>query len=149
MCDLQSRIEELEEEFQLLDPRERLELLLDYAARLPELPEEFRDAADRELHRVPECQTPVFLWLTFDDGAVLHAEVAPEAPTVQGFVSLLRELIAGCSPEQVAQIPQDLLHRVGLVEALGMVRSRGLHAILHRVRAMAGQQQSAAAKSQS
>lgn len=138
MCDIEARLQELEAEFQMLEPRERLELLLDYASRLPELPAELREAADRELHRVPECQTPVFLWLEFDsEGAILHAEVAPEAPTVQGFVSLLADLIRGCSPEQVARLPQDLLNRIGLVDALGMVRARGLAAIVHRVRAMA------------
>ena len=47
-------------------------------------------------HRIHECQTPVFLWVELADGRIqVHAWVAPEAPTVKGFVGIARELFAG------------------------------------------------------
>jgi cysteine desulfuration protein SufE len=64
----------------------------------------------------------------------VHAYVAPEAPTVKGFVSLLSDIFSGATPEEVAAFEPDLVRRFGLVDALGMVRMRGLHAIAHHIR---------------
>jgi cysteine desulfuration protein SufE len=132
---LQSRLTEIVAEFADSEPRERLELLLDYAEHLPELPEPYRAQRDAGEHRVHECMTPVFLWVEVRDGRVaIFGDVAPESPTVKGFVALLVEAFSGAKPEEVLDIPADLVQRLGLVQALGMVRMRGLHAILHRIR---------------
>ncbi len=121
--------------FKGADRDTRLETLLAYAARLPDPPPALQDAADRERHRVSECQTPVFLWIGTRDGRVtFHAEVPRESPTVRGYVALLRSRIAESTPAEVAAIPDDLLERLGLAEALGMLRTQGLTAILGRVK---------------
>jgi cysteine desulfuration protein SufE len=132
---LSERIDQVAAEFAELEPRERLELLLEFAEKLPPLPAKYQAERDAGLNRVHECQTPVFLWTEIEDGRVrVYADVAPEAPTVKGFVSLLAELLSGETPEEVLQAPDDLVNRFGLVEALGMVRMRGLHAIAHHLR---------------
>lgn len=130
-----TRLEEIAAEFADLEPRERLELLLDFAEGLPELPAEYQAERDAGEHRVHECQTPVFLWIVVQDGRVqIHGDVAPEAPTVKGFVGILVEAFSGAKPAEVLQTPPNLIHRLGLAEALGMVRMRGLSAILNRIR---------------
>jgi cysteine desulfuration protein SufE len=64
---------------------------------------------------VDECQTSVYLWVEVEDGQVhIHADVPREAPTVRGFVSLLARTLEGQSPEVVAELPLDLLDRLGL-----------------------------------
>lgn len=132
----QQRLDEIVEEFADLEPRERLELLLDFAEALPELPDALRGERDRGDHRVHECMTPVYLWVLDEDGRVrIHAEVAPEAPTVKGFVGILADAFSGATPEDVLSMSPDLIRRLGLIEALGMVRMRGLSAILNRIRA--------------
>lgn len=129
------RLNQIADEFADLDPRERLELLLDFAERLPPLPEKYQAERDAGLHRVRECQTPVFLWVELHDGRVeLIADVAPEAPTVKGFVSLLREAFQAAPAAEVLAVDQALVQRLGLAEALGMVRMRGLVSILFAVR---------------
>lgn len=126
--------------FRNADRQTRLETLLDYARRLPPLPD--RLAAEKALGRnlVHECQTPVFLWTEVTDGKVhIHADVPPESPTVRGFVSLLARSLEGVTPAEVARVPDDLLDQLGLTETLGMTRTQGLSAILGRVkRAAAG-----------
>ncbi|HWB13161.1 MAG TPA: SufE family protein [Pirellulales bacterium] len=132
----QQRLDEITAEFADLEPRERLELLLDFAEGLPEVPEALR--ADRDVgdHRVHECMTPVYLWVLSEDGHVrIHAEVAPEAPTVKGFVGILVDAFSGASPGELLSVSPDILQRLGLIEALGMVRMRGLSAIFNRIRA--------------
>lgn len=124
--------------FSRADRATRLEALLDLANALPPLPAGLEPA--QESHRIPECQTPVYLWVEVQDGAVhLHADVPREAPTVRGFVSLLVRAVEGASPAAVAAIPDDLLHELRLDDALGMTRTQGLTAIVRRVkRAVAG-----------
>jgi cysteine desulfuration protein SufE len=123
--------------FQSADRNTRLELLLDYARRLPPLPERYHAARDQGINRVPECQSEVFLWVEVNDGTVqLHAEAPREAPTVRGFVSLLAKAMNGATPEEVATMPNDLLEKLGLSDALGMMRMQGLTAIVGRVKRM-------------
>ncbi len=113
----------------------RMELMLDYARRLPPLPDRLRDQRDAGLNRVPECMTPVFLWVEQEDGAVkIHVEVAEEAPTVRGFLSILVEAFDGARSDEVAGIPTDLLERMGLSDLIRMNRAVGLGAILMRIK---------------
>jgi cysteine desulfuration protein SufE len=129
---LDTIIDELSE----ADRHERIEMLIDLAKALPPLPDrltQFKDAA----HRVEECQTPVFLFVELGPSGrvALFADVPIEAPTVRGFVALLLEGLNGASIEEVLQVPNDLIERIGLPEILGMLRVRGLHGVLRRVKA--------------
>lgn len=135
MSQATTKLDEIVEEFAELEPRERLELLLDFSDNLPGLPPEYQARRDAGENRVHECQTPVYLWVEVRDGRVqLYAHVAPEAPTVKGYVAILVDAFTGATPEEVLSVKPDLLQRLGLVEALGMVRMRGLGALLNRVR---------------
>jgi cysteine desulfuration protein SufE len=129
------RIEGIIAEFAELEPRERLELLLEFAEKLAPLPPEYQAQRDAGMNRVHECQTPVFLWTEIVDGKVrILADVAPESPTVKGFVSILSDLYTSADPAEVLAAPVDIVQRFGLTEALGMVRMRGLQAIAHHMR---------------
>ncbi len=117
------------------DRNTRLETLLDLSRKLPALPpalEAEKAGGDR---LVRECQTPVHLWVEVTGGVVhLHADVPRESPTVRGFVSLLVQALDGATPAEVAAVPDDLLHALGLDDALGMVRTQGLTAIVRRIK---------------
>jgi cysteine desulfuration protein SufE len=121
--------------FKAADRQTRLETLLDYSKKLPPLPERYQGEKLLGHNRVDECQTPVYLWVEVDDGGVhLYADVPRESPTVRGFISLLARSLEGERPEAVARIPLDLLDQLGLSETLGMTRTQGLTAILHRIK---------------
>jgi cysteine desulfuration protein SufE len=117
------------------DRQERIELLIDFAKKLPPLPERLlahKDAA----HRVEECQSPVYLFVEREgDRVSLHADVPIEAPTVRGFVSILVEGLNGATVNEVLSVRNDLIDRIGLPEILGMMRVRGLNGVLHRLKA--------------
>jgi len=130
-----TKLDAIIEEFDDLDYQERLELLLDFSESLPELPDPYRAERDAGLHRIPECMTPVFLWVEVVNGHVkLIADVAPEAPTVKGFVAILVDAWNGATPEEIAHAPSDILGHMGLAEKLGMARLRGLNAIVYRIK---------------
>jgi len=132
-----NQFDKLIQRFQGIDRATRLEALLDYSKKLPPLPERFRVARDQGLNLVPECQTPVFLFTEVDGGKVhIHADVPRESPTVRGFVAILARGLEGATPAEVAQLPDDILHELGLAEALGMTRLQGLSAIVQRLKRM-------------
>lgn len=135
MTDAADSLDAIIGEFADLDAREKLELLVDYAQGLPPLSPEYEARKATEDRRVHECQTPVFLWTEADAGrARLVAEVAPEAPTVKGFVAILAAAVAGRPVAEAAALPDDILERMGLAEVLGILRSRGLRAMVARVK---------------
>jgi len=128
-------LEEIAEPFRMVDRDMRLELLLDYADKLPDLPEEYVSMRDAGIDMVHECQSPVFLHVEVEDGTVhLVGDVPREAPTARAFVSILLEAFDGATPEEVAEAPPDVLRQLGLSKLLGMQRTQGLSAIYGKVR---------------
>jgi len=128
-------LENLIPRFKAADRQTRLETLLDYSKKLAPLPERYEAEKALGHNRVDECQTTVYLWVEIDGGQVhIHADVPREAPTVRGFVSLLARTLEGQTPDVVARLPMDLLDQLGLSETLGMTRTQGLTAILHRIK---------------
>ncbi len=133
-----SKIDRLVELFQSVEPAVRLEVLLDYADRLPPLPPEYAPLRDAGLGMIHECQSPVFLMAQAEGGRLRIVADAPrEAPTARGFTSLLIEAFDGAPPEAVVAAPPNLLHALGLAELIGMQRTRGLSGIYARLRAEA------------
>jgi len=130
-----NRLEEIAEPFQMADRDFRLELLLDYADKLPELPDDYVPLRDAGMNMVHECQSPVFLMAEVNDGTVrVIGDVPKEAPTARAFVSILREAFDGEPPQEVLDAPRDALRVLGLSELLGMQRTQGLSAIYGRFR---------------
>ena len=129
------RLQEAIENFQMVEPDFRLQMLLEYSEKLPELPEALEEQRDAGLNRIEECQSPVYVWVEVEDDTVeIHADVPEEAPTVRGFVSLLVQTLDGARPEEVADVPLDLLRELGIADMIGMTRTRGLGAVLRRVK---------------
>jgi len=131
-----NKLEEIIDQFQEADYQETLELLLDYSESLPPVPARFSNELDKESRRVPECETPVYVWVDVKDNAVtIYADVAPESPTVRGLVSILVTAFDGSTPEAVESAPADLLTQLGLAQKLGTRRMYGLGAVYHKIKA--------------
>jgi len=117
-------------------PKEfRLEALLDYSRRLPDLPERFTDDPGL-LEEVPECQTPFFLATEVDDDGAVHMffSAPPESPTVRGYAGLLLDGLEGATVEEVLAVPNDFYVGMGLEEVVTPLRLRGMGAILGRLK---------------
>jgi cysteine desulfuration protein SufE len=113
----------------------RLELLLDYSRKLPPIPDRLAEQRDAGMNRVPECMTPVFLWIEGEpDELRIHVDVAEEAPTVKGIMGIIFSTFDGAAAEELQEIPLDLLNRLGLGGKIRMNRAMGVSAIISRVR---------------
>jgi cysteine desulfuration protein SufE len=115
--------------------RPRLQLLLEFANELPELPERYRDHPDL-LERVEECQSPVYIFVEVDDAGIvqLFATAPRESPTTRGFASIVSQGLAGLTVEQVLAVPDTYPQELGLTEAVSPLRIRGMTALLGRAK---------------
>ena len=111
----------------------RVEAMLDYANRIPPLPEGM-DTGD--LEQVHECQSPFFVATEIaDDGSVsLYFDAPREAPTVRGFAGILLDGLDGEQAAVILEVPDDFFYDMGLEEVVTPLRLRGMGAILGRIK---------------
>jgi cysteine desulfuration protein SufE len=133
--ELPESLREIKEEFRALEVRERLQLLLEFANELPELPERYRNHPDL-LERVEECQSPVYIFVEVDDAGIvqLFATAPRESPTTRGFASIVSQGLAGLTVEQVLAVPDTYPQELGLTKAVSPLRIRGMTALLGRAK---------------
>jgi cysteine desulfuration protein SufE len=133
-------IEKILRRFAVLSPDMTRQALVQYANRLPPLPERFRELG-REQYMVHECQTPVALYPEVVEGRMyFHADVPQSAPTIRALLAMLFEALNGQPPEAVLAIPPDFVRKV--MSSLGLgTREIGLNAIVERLKGLAREAQ--------
>lgn len=137
--DLPESLAEIVTDFAETESGDRLQLLLELASELPELPPRYADHPEL-LEPVPECQSPIFLVTEVEnpeqgDGAIvkLHFSAPPEAPTTRGFAGILHEGLNGQTAEVVLSIPSDLPLRLSMTDLVSPLRLRGMSGMLSRI----------------
>lgn len=129
---LPSRLAQIVETFSSAPKEFRVEALLDFAKRLPPLPDEL---ASHQLEQVQECQTPFFLASKIEDGKVrLFFDAPPESPTVRGYAGILAAGLDGETPEAILEVDNDFYLNMGLDEVVTPLRLRGMGAIIFRLK---------------
>lgn len=117
-----------------MSPKEfRVEALLDYSRRLPDLPP---DIEPGDLEQVHECQTPFFLTTRVDADQTVHMffQAPQESPTVRGYAGLLVDGLDGENASTIMSVPNDFFYGMGLEEVVTPLRLRGMGAILARLK---------------
>jgi cysteine desulfuration protein SufE len=128
---LPSRLAQIVEVFSSAPKEFRVEALLDFAKRLPPLPDELVS----QLEQVHECQTPFFLASKIEDGKVrLFFDAPPESPTVRGYAGILAAGLDGETPEAILEVDNDFYLNMGLEEVVTPLRLRGMGAIMFRLK---------------
>ncbi len=122
------------EDFAAAPTELKIELLVEYAGKVPPLPEHLAGQPGA-LEQVEECQTPFFLTTEVDDQdrVTVWFDCPPEAPTTRGFAGVLSQGLNGASVEEVLDVPPDFHHEMGLGAAISPLRLRGMDAILARL----------------
>ncbi len=126
--------QEIVDEFKTIEERYRLELLLDFANLLPELPERYSEHPDL-LERVEECQSPVYLFVEVNSGIVELFLTAPkEAPTTRAFASILHKALNKHTVVEVLDFDDDFPSELHLTELVSPLRMRGMRGMLARIK---------------
>lgn len=141
---LPHQLEEIVEEFSAVGEQNRLQLLLELADELPDLPSRYADHTEL-LEQVHECQSPLFLAVevgehgangtaTRADTVRLFFDAPAEAPTTRAFASILHTGLDGQSADTVLGVPDDFYTRLGIMNSVSPLRIRGLAAMLGRIK---------------
>jgi len=122
----------IQDDFLALGVQDRLQLLLEFADDLPEVPDGV--VPEDAWERVAECQSPVYIHVDTDqEPPVVHASAPAEAPTTRGFASILVQGLRGLSSDQISQVPLDFPQSLGLEEAVSLLRLRGMAGMIWRI----------------
>ena len=105
---------------------------------LPAFPAEWTDDA----HRVPGCQSKVWMEATLEDGK-LYLAGASDAAIVSGLVALLLRVYSGRTPAEIRATDPVFLKELGLLEALSTNRGNGIAAMARKIREFAAMQRAA------
>ena len=124
--------------FATLSPDLVRQALVQYAHKLPPLPDRFREL-DSEQYRVHECQTPVAIFPEVVDGRMyFYADVPQGAPTIRALLAMLFDALNGEPPEATLAIPSDFVRQV--MGKIGLeTRELGLNAMVERLKKAARQ----------
>lgn len=137
MNDLPKPLEEIVDEFKLLERQEKLEYLLYFSEHLPPLPDWLHDKR-KDMDEVPECMTPVFIYGDIHNCQLsFYFDVPAESPTVRGYAAILGQGLQGTSPEEMLAVPADFYLRMGLHQVLTSQRMNGFSAILAHMKQLA------------
>lgn len=126
-------IQKILNRFASLDRGMATQALVQYANKLPPLPERFR-GLDPEQYRVHECMTPVAIYPEVVDGKMYYyADVPQGAPTIRALLAMIFDAVNAQPPETVLAIPPDFVRQV--MEKIGLgTREVGLNAMVERLR---------------
>ena len=111
------------------DWMDRYQYIIELGRKLPPFPEQWADDA----HRVPGCQSRVWMEATRDDGRLYFA-AASDAAIVSGLIALLLRVYSGRAPDEIGATDPVFLRDLGLLEALSTNRGNGIAAMARKVR---------------
>jgi cysteine desulfuration protein SufE len=111
------------------DWMERYQFIIELGRKLPAYPEAWADDA----HRVPGCQSKVWMEAARRDGRLFFAG-ASDAAIVSGLVALLLRVYSGRTPAEILATDPVFLKDLGLLEALSTNRGNGIAAMARKLR---------------
>ena len=126
-------IEAINDELGLFDDwMDRYQFIIDMGKKLPAFPDEWANDA----HRVPGCQSKVWMEAAPRDGKLYFAGLS-DAAIVSGLVALLLRVYSGRPAEEILATDPVFLKDMGLLEALSTNRGNGIAAMARKVREVA------------
>jgi cysteine desulfuration protein SufE len=121
------------------DWMDRYQYIIELGRKLPPFPTAWQNDA----HRVPGCQSQVWMEATERDGKLYFAG-ASDAAIVSGLVAMLLRVYSGRSPAEISATDPVFLKDFGLLEALSTNRGNGIAAMARKLREVAALQASEA-----
>jgi cysteine desulfuration protein SufE len=123
-------IEAIQGDLELFDDwMDRYAFIIDLGRKLPPFPAEWQDDA----HRVPGCQSKVWMEAVVRDGRMFLAG-ASDAAIVSGLVALLLRVYSGRRPAEILGTSPEFLRELGLLQNLSSNRGSGIASMAARIR---------------
>src|SRR5579875_927944 len=121
------------------DWMDRYQYIIELGRKLPPFPDAWADDA----HRVPGCQSKVWMEAAMH-GPVMRFAGASDAAIVSGLVALLLRVYSGRAPAEILATDPQFLKELGLIEALSTNRGNGIASMARAIRERAAAEHAAA-----
>ncbi len=123
-----SKLAEMVDLLTALERTDRIQLLIDIAERFREVPERIARRPFAADHKVPGCESEVYLWAERQAGDGLRFHFAVENPqgiSARAMAVILDEALSGEDPAAVAAVSGDVVYEI-FGRELSMGKSMGL-----------------------
>ena len=143
MASLTEPLQRLVEDFAFVDRTERMQLLVEYADKFPDVkvPESMATLPYDEENHVKRCESEAYVWAeeTPDDSIKFYFDVLnPQGISAKAWAVIMDEGLSGQSLEAIADVdPQVIFELFG--KDLSMGKGQGLMGMLDHVQSAARQ----------
>jgi cysteine desulfuration protein SufE len=123
-------IDAIRDELEVFDDwMDRYQFIIELGRKLPSFPADWMNDA----HRVPGCQSQVWMESRLQDGR-LYLAGASDAAIVSGLVALLLRVYSGRTQAEIAATDPIFLKDLGLIAALSSNRGNGVASMAQAIR---------------
>lgn len=115
---------------------DRINLLIDYAEKLKEVPAEIAQKPFPDENKVPFCESGVYVWTKKQDDNTLKFYFAVENPqgiSAKALSSILDKTLSGEKPENIMEISEDIVFKL-FGSDLSMGKNTGLSGIIQMIK---------------
>ncbi|HRI45206.1 MAG TPA: SufE family protein [Fimbriimonadaceae bacterium] len=133
---LQALLDDLE---MFPDRADRIQMLIGLGERFVDVDSKVASRPFDERHRVPACESEVFVWVTKRADGTLEPHFAVENPqgiSAKALAVLLKEGLTGATSSEIAALPDDVVYQV-FGNELSMGKSLGLIGMIRHLKALA------------
>lgn len=115
---------------------DRINLLIDYAEKMKEVPQEIAQKPFPEENKVPFCESGAYVWTKKQDDNTLKFYFAVENPqgiSAKALSSILDKTLSGEKPENIMEISEDIVFKI-FGKNLSMGKNTGLSGIIQMIK---------------
>jgi cysteine desulfuration protein SufE len=133
------KLNQLAENLALVEPEERVQLLIDFADNFEEVPGRIAVRPFPKEHLVPYCESEAYVWVEQlpDNRVKLHFAVEnPAGISAKALAVILDKTLSGLTAEEVASVSPEVVQRL-FRRDISMGKGMGLMAMVQAVQALA------------
>jgi cysteine desulfuration protein SufE len=137
--DVTTKLNHLAENLSLLEPDERVQLLIDFADHFEEVPSRIAVRPFPRENLIPHCESEAYVWLEGlpDNRVKLYFAVEnPSGVSAKALAVILDKTLSGLTAEEVASVSPEIVQRL-FRRDISMGKGMGLMAMVQAVQVLA------------
>lgn len=126
----------------ITDEHKRIQTLISYSKRFKEVPENVASRPFDQAHRVPECESDVYIWTDVNEEKKVEVYTAVENPqglSAKAFAAVLQKALKDADVEDIEKLDNELVYKI-FGKQLSMGKNMGLMGMIQMIKAQARQQ---------
>jgi len=120
------------------DRQQRIDTLISLADSFKPVPADIAQPPYDQRHRVPNCESDVYVWVYSDEGAAKleMAVINPQGISAKALAAILKRTLDGVPLADLAQLKADIVERI-FTEELTAAKNIGLRGMVALIQSQA------------